>query len=131
MSVSWIFIEICGQGFYEFMDQVELFVCDVNCDEGLVILFVWYIFCFLIIQENVDLDVWCDLDEFFWCFVLLGNDFLMCWLWYMMEGLDDMFVYIKVVLNQILIGILVIVGWMGFGIWQGLYLFEYCDQLYC
>lgn len=86
-------------------------------------LFIKYIFVVFIINENVDLDVCMDFESIF-NYVVLENFFFFI---YIIEGFDDMFVYIKVVMIGFFVIIFIIKGWFNLGIWQGIYFCEFCN----
>lgn len=46
---------------------------------------------------------------------------------YILEGWDDMFVYVKVIIIGVSFIIFIIEGWLNMGIWQGIYFCEFCN----
>jgi len=117
-----------GQGLYEFTREAEAFVRKAGVETGLLTVFVRHTSCSLLIQENADLDVRRDLDQFFRRLVPPSDDPAMGWIVHTLEGPDDMPAHIKAALTQVSIGIPVMAGRPALGTWQGLYLFEHRDR---
>ena len=59
-----------GRGLYDFTLDVEKWITANKFREGLITLFIRHTSASLLIQENADPDVQCDLDAFFkaWLF---------------------------------------------------------------
>ncbi len=113
-----------GPGLYEFTTQVAGFVKDKNVERGILNLFCRHTSCSLLVQENADPDVQVDLKEFFARLVPQGMD----WITHTMEGPDDMPAHIKAAMMPVSLSIPVLEGLVGFGTWQGVYLFEHRVQ---
>lgn len=100
-------------------------VADAGMDTGLLTAFVRHTSCSLVVQENADPDVRRDLEAFFRRLVPAADDPSMDYLVHRFEGADDMPAHIKSALTMVSISIPVIGGRLGFGTWQGIYLFEH------
>ena len=131
MAQTRIIVETNGPGLYAFTSEAEHFVrgalADEGEDEGMLTCFVRHTSCSLVIQENADPDVRCDLQSFFRRLVPPGDDPSMGWLRHTTEGPDDMPAHIRAALTAVSIGVPVSGGAMALGLWQGLYLFEHRD----
>ncbi len=114
-----------GPGLYEFTGEAAGFVQSVADGHGLLTVFVRHTSCSLLIQENADIQVQQDLQEFFRRLVPDADDPGMAYLRHRSEGPDDMPAHIKSALTQTSIGIPVASGRMLLGTWQGLFLFEH------
>lgn len=125
VQVSFI-VYMCGCGFSEIIDEIVQVVVVSGVQMGFVNVFMVYISCLLLISENVDFMVCEDLECWFVC-VVLDGDLLF---WYDVEGLDDMFVYVCLIFIGVSLVVLVYVGCFVLGMWQGLYLWEYCIDVY-
>lgn len=128
MAQTVISVSTRGQGLYEFTREAEAFVRKAGVETGLLTVFVRHTSCSLLIQENADLDVRRDLDQFFRRLVPPSDDPAMGWIVHTLEGPDDMPAHIKAALTQVSIGIPVMAGRPALGTWQGLYLFEHRDR---
>jgi secondary thiamine-phosphate synthase enzyme len=122
---SRISIETKGPGLYEFTDQVMSFVEEAGVETGLLTVFVRHTSCSLLIQENADPGVRCDLDQFFRRLVPSADDPSMDYLVHRIEGADDMPAHIKAALTAVSLSIPVTAGRLVLGTWQGIYLFEH------
>lgn len=58
-------IQTQGPGLTEFTDDVRAFVKAAGIETGLLTLFVRHTSCSILIQENADPDLQCDLQAFF------------------------------------------------------------------
>lgn len=121
-------IETRGAGLYEFTDTVARFVREAAIDVGLLTLFVRHTSCSLLIQENADPDVRCDLATFFARLVPPADDPAMAYLTHRAEGPDDMPAHIKAAVLPVSLSIPVSGGRLALGTWQGIYLFEHRDH---
>lgn len=116
-----------GQGLYEITSEAAAFVRGAEMDVGLLTLFVRHTSCSLLIQENADLNVRRDLDQFFRRLVPPADDPSMRYLVHRDEGPDDMPAHIKAALTATSLSIPVTAGRLALGTWQGIYLFEHRD----
>lgn len=120
MSTS-LLIATHGQGLYDLTSKLNSLVSDANVKDGLCTVFVQHTSASLIIQENADPAVQDDLQN--WLNRLVAeNDSLYT---HTDEGPDDMPAHIKSVLTATSIGIPIIDGRLGLGVWQAVYLWEH------
>ena len=110
-----------GKGFYPFTREVALWVASLKIDTGLLTVFVQHTSASLTIQENADLDVQHDLNEFFNRLVAEDNRLYR----HTCEGPDDMPAHIRAALTLTQLSIPVESGRLALGTWQGVYLFEH------
>jgi secondary thiamine-phosphate synthase enzyme len=122
---SLVTIQTRGQWLYEFTEKAVGFVGQSDIDQGLLTIFVRHTSCSLLIQENADLDVQVDLNEFFKRLVPNSNDPSMRWVSHVMEGPDDMPAHIKASMMPVSLSIPISDGRLVLGTWQGIYLFEH------
>ncbi|MDG1521098.1 MAG: secondary thiamine-phosphate synthase enzyme YjbQ [Yoonia sp.] len=111
-----------GPGLYEFTDQISV------TGSGLLTLFVQHTSCSLLVQENADLEVQTDLQNFFARLVPPTTDPTMYYLTHTHEGPDDMPAHIKAAMMPTHLSIPVVNAQMQLGTWQGVYLFEHRDR---
>lgn len=116
-------IQTSGQGLYEFSDQVAAWVQG----SGTLTLFIRHTSASLLIQENADVAVQTDLQNFFQRLVPPSTDPSMSYLTHIYEGPDDMPAHIKAAMMPVSLSIPVANGQMRLGRWQGIYLFEHRD----
>lgn len=114
-------IATSGPGLYEFTDRLH----PLAQGNGVMTLFVRHTSCSLLVQENADPDVQCDLQAFFQRLVPPADDASMSWLTHTIEGPDDMPAHIKAAMMPVSLTIPVISGRLALGTWQGVYLFEH------
>ncbi|MEQ9039981.1 MAG: secondary thiamine-phosphate synthase enzyme YjbQ [Silicimonas sp.] len=114
-------IATSGPGLYEFTDRLH----PLAQGNGVMTLFVRHTSCSLLVQENADPDVQCDLQAFFQRLVPPADDASMSWLTHTLEGPDDMPAHIKAAMMPVSLTIPVISGRLALGTWQGVYLFEH------
>ncbi|HWJ72354.1 MAG TPA: secondary thiamine-phosphate synthase enzyme YjbQ [Kaistia sp.] len=126
--IETIIVPTSGQGLYEFTDAAEDFLARADIASGLLTLLVRHTSASLLVQENADPDVVCDLKAFFARLVPPATDPSMAYLVHRLEGPDDMPAHIKSALTQVSLSIPVLDGRMMLGRWQGLYLFEHRDR---
>ncbi len=123
-------ITTSGPGLYEFTDRAVRFVREAGAEAGLLTLFVRHTSCSLLIQENADPDVRCDLDAFFRRLVPPADDPSMDYLVHRLEGPDDMPAHIKAALTAVSLSIPIVDARLALGTWQGIYLFEHRSNPY-
>jgi len=110
-----------GPGLYDFTDQVHHFVKKNKLINGILNINILHTSASLIIQENADLDVLHDLNNFFKKLVPMDNKLYK----HTTEGKDDMPAHIKSALTNSHLTLSVKDKKIILGTWQGLYLFEH------
>ena len=118
-------IQTRGQALYEFTNDVARWIAGQG--DGLLTLLVQHTSASLLIQENADPDVQCDLLAYFARLVPPADAPEMSYLTHLMEGPDDMPAHIKASVLPVSLSIPVARGRMMLGTWQGIYLFEHRD----
>ncbi|MGR3434195.1 MAG: secondary thiamine-phosphate synthase enzyme YjbQ [Shimia sp.] len=93
--------------------------------DGLLTVFVRHTSCSLLIQENADPDVLCDLLAWLDRTVPPADDPSMAYLRHRAEGPDDMPAHIKAAFLPTSLQVPVADGRMLLGTWQGLFLVEH------
>jgi len=110
-----------GRGLYEFTRDVEQWLAQNECRDGLLTIHVRHTSASLLIQENADPDVRRDLEAFFARLVPDGDALFV----HTAEGDDDMPAHIRTALTTVNLGLPVRAGLPAFGTWQGIYLWEH------
>ncbi len=110
-----------GRGFYPVTGEVERWVSEQGCREGLLTLLLRHTSASLLIQENADPDVRRDLEAFFARLVPDGDRLFI----HTAEGEDDMPAHVRTALTSVHLSIPVTGGHLALGTWQGLYLWEH------
>src|SRR5437899_10018503 len=105
-----------GRGFYEFTDEVAVWISKSGFKEGLVTLFVRHTSASLLIQENADPDVRRDLESFFSRLVKDGDPLFI----HSSEGEDDMPSHIRTALTAVHLSIPLSQSELALGTWQGI-----------
>ena len=118
-------IQTRGQALYEITEDVARWISGEG--DGLLTLLVQHTSASLLIQENADPDVQCDLLAYFARLVPPADAPEMRYLTHLMEGPDDMPAHIKASVLPVSLSIPVARGRMMLGTWQGIYLFEHRD----
>jgi len=121
-------IQTRGPGLSDFTGEVREFVRRAGVAAGVLTLFVQHTSCSIVIQENADPDVRCDLQEFFRRLAPHTDDPSMSWVKHRTEGPDDMPAHIKAAVLPTSLSIPIIDGKLALGTWQGVYLFEHRDE---
>ena len=111
-----------GTGFTDVSDRVRRFVRDSGIGTGLLTVYVPHTSASLLIQENADPDVLCDLADAFARLAPRNADYR-----HRTEGPDDMPAHIRAALTQTSLSIPVRKGTPALGTWQAVYLFEHRD----
>ena len=114
-------IDTNGQKFYEFTDDVVIWIKKNKFNDGILNLSILHTSASLIVQENADPDVQTDLINYFNKLVPMDNSLYI----HTAEGKDDMPAHIKSSLTNNQITLSIKNGKPLFGTWQGLYLFEH------
>ena len=110
-----------GRGTYEISHVVERIVGASRVGTGLCHVFAKHTSASLMLCENVDPDVCRDLETFMSGLVPDGDPRYR----HTSEGPDDMPAHVRSVLTQTGLSIPVSAGKCGFGVWQGVYLWEH------
>jgi secondary thiamine-phosphate synthase enzyme len=110
-----------GRGLYDFTDQVEAWLSQNRCKDGLLTLHIRHTSASLLIQENADPDVRRDLEAFFARLVPDGDSLYV----HTTEGEDDMPAHVRTALTAVNLSIPVTRGRLALGTWQGIYLWEH------
>jgi secondary thiamine-phosphate synthase enzyme len=110
-----------GRGLYEFTRDVEQWLTQNQCRDGLLTLHVRHTSASLLIQENADPDVRRDLEAFFARLVPDGDALFV----HTAEGDDDMPAHLRTALTTVNLGLPVRAGRPALGTWQGIYLWEH------
>ena len=109
------------QGLYEITEDIQIWAGANALSAGLLTLFIRHTSASLLIQENEDLDVLRDLEDYFAAqapedVALYRHD---------AEGPDDMPAHIKGAITQTHLAVPVIEGELLLGRYQGIFLFEH------
>ena len=110
-----------GRGLYEFTRDVEQWLAQNECRDGLLTIHVRHTSASLLIQENADPDVRRDLEAFFARLVPDGDALFV----HTAEGDDDMPAHIRTALTTVNLSLPVRAGRPALGTWQGIYLWEH------
>jgi secondary thiamine-phosphate synthase enzyme len=110
-----------GRGLYEFTRDVEQWLAQNQCRDGLLTIHVRHTSASLLIQENADPDVRRDLEAFFRRLVPDGDALFV----HTAEGDDDMPAHIRTALTTVNLSLPVRDGKPTLGTWQGIYLWEH------
>ena len=105
-AVHEIALATKGRGLYEFTDEVCWLVQNAKIQTGLVTLHVQHTSASLLIQENADSEVRCDLERFFARLVPDGDPLFR----HTCEGDDDMPAHIRTALTTVNLSIPVTVA---------------------
>jgi secondary thiamine-phosphate synthase enzyme len=112
-----------GPGLYTFTDEARKFLRETALADGLLTCFIRHTSASLLIQENADPDVLCDLETFMRRLVSRDEKLYR----HTAEGPDDMPSHVRSALTQSFLSIPFRGGKLALGIWQGLYVFEHRD----
>jgi secondary thiamine-phosphate synthase enzyme len=110
-----------GRGLYEFTSDVEKWLAQNQCGDGLLTVHLQHTSASLLIQENADPDVRRDLEAFFKRLVPDGDALFS----HTAEGEDDMPAHIRTALTTVNLSLPVRAGRPMLGTWQGIYLWEH------
>ncbi len=117
-------IHVSGQGLHPITDQIQQLMTDQPLQDGLCTLFIRHTSASLVLQENCDLDVRSDLENWFNRLVPEHDPLYT----HVLEGPDDMPAHIKSALTATQISIPFQRGNLLLGTWQGIYLWEHRHQ---
>lgn len=107
-------------GLHESTKSADSWVADSGIREGLLTLFCRHTSASLLIQENAAGAVRRDMERYFARLAPESSDYE-----HDDEGADDMPAHLRTALTQTQLSIPVHAGRMGFGTWQGIFLFEH------
>jgi len=110
-----------GRGLVEITREIEIWLGGEAMENGLLTVFIRHTSASLLIQENADPDVGGDLDRFLTRLVPDGDSLFR----HTAEGPDDMPSHVRAALTQTSLSVPVAGGRLGFGTWQGIYVFEH------
>ncbi len=113
-----------GQRLYEITDRVRSWVVAQGITSGLLTLYIHHTSASLLIQENADVDVLRDLNDFFRRLVPEDTRHYR----HTQEGPDDMPAHIRAALTTTQLAIPVDAGHPDLGRWQGIFLYEHRAQ---
>ena len=116
-----IVLKTKGAGLYVFTKQTQEFINKNKVVNGILNINILHTSASLTIQENADLDVLYDLNNFFKKLVPMDNKLYK----HTTEGKDDMPAHIKTALTSSHLTLSVKDAMIVLGTWQGLYLFEH------
>lgn len=114
-----------GPGLYEFTRQVRDWAEGTGEREALLTLFIRHTSASLLIQENADPEVRCDLTAYLHRLVPPADHPSMAYLTHTHEGPDDMPAHIKAALLPSHLAVPLVAGRLVLGNWQGIYLVEH------
>lgn len=109
------------QGLVEITGKIVAWLAEQKVRDGLLTVFIRHTSASLLIQENVDVEVQRDLEDFMMKLVLESDTNYQ----HDAEGPDDMPAHIKGALTQTHLGIPVSSGRLMLGRYQGIFLFEH------
>lgn len=121
MPTCTLTISTSGKGLHEFTQEVERFVLQSGCEQGLCTLMIRHTSASLTIQENADPSARHDLEAWMDRLVPEGDALYT----HTAEGPDDMPAHIKAALTATTLSIPVMDGRLAIGTWQGIYLWEH------
>ena len=116
-----IVLKTDGQRLYEITDRVRSWVEAQDITRGLLTLYIHHTSASLLIQENADIDVLHDLNDFFRRLVPEDTRHYR----HTQEGPDDMPAHIRSALTTTQLAIPVEGGRADLGRWQGIFLYEH------
>ena len=119
--IEELIVETTGQGLTDITGMLTSLINKSGFQQGLCTVFITHTSASLTIQENADPSARRDLEN--WLNRLVPeHDELYT---HVTEGADDMPAHIKAMLTTTSLGIPVVNGLPGLGIWQGVYLWEH------
>jgi secondary thiamine-phosphate synthase enzyme len=110
-----------GRGTYDVTGQVQAAVRAAGVQTGIVHLFVHHTSASLLINENADPAVHCDLERFLQRLVPDGDPVFE----HDAEGPDDMPAHVRTMLTSVELSVPISAGRLALGTWQGIYLYEH------
>ena len=122
MHQSILRIKTQAKSFTEITNKISEFVAQSKIRTGLCNVFIQHTSASLLITENADPDVRLDLESYLSDLVPESRKYI-----HDAEGKDDMPAHIRTALTETSINIPIVVGQLGLGTWQGVYLWEHRD----
>lgn len=116
-----LYFDTLGQGLHDITQVVCAAVEPAKLNEGLCTLYLRHTSASLLIQENYDVSVREDLQN--WLNRLIPEDDALYT--HTLEGADDMPAHLKTALTAVSLSIPVLAGRLALGTWQGIYLWEH------
>jgi secondary thiamine-phosphate synthase enzyme len=113
-------VDTRGPGFTDISESLDEFLHAAGAEEGLLALFIRHTSASLTVQENVDPDVWSDLQDALMRVAPENAVYR-----HGIEGPDDMPSHIKTMLTDVSLAIPVVGGRMALGTYQGVFLLEH------
>ena len=120
-SLDELRISTRGRGFYEITDHIANWISKKGFQNGLLTIHLRHTSASLLIQENADPDVRCDLETFFSRLAPDGDPMFI----HTAEGDDDMPAHIRTAVTAVNLSIPVSKGRLTLGTWQGIYVWEH------
>lgn len=114
-------IDTPGRRLIDITRRIAAWVGESAIRNGLLTVFVRHTSASLLIQENADPDVQCDLERFFARLVPDGDRLFV----HDTEGPDDMPAHVRSALTQTQLSVPLLDGALALGTWQGIYLYEH------
>lgn len=119
--IQQLFFDTPGQGLLDITQSICSAVMQANIPEGLCTLYLRHTSASLLIQENYDVSVQKDLQNWLNRLVPEADELYS----HTLEGKDDMPAHIKTALTAVNLNIPVLGGELALGNWQGIYLWEH------
>ena len=120
-SIHELVVPTRARGFYEITGDVQRQVADSQITTGLATIHLQHTSASLLIQENADPEVRCDLERFFFRLVPDGDPLFQ----HTSEGDDDMPAHIRTALTCVNLSIPIVGARLSLGTWQGIYVWEH------
>ena len=123
--------ETKGKGFTNITNAINFWIKNNTLKQGILLIFLKHTSCSLIINENADINVLKDLENYMKAivpekkFYPIDKTNKKIEYLHSEEGLDDMPAHIKTMLTSNSLSFSVIDGKLEIGIWQGIYIWEH------
>ena len=114
-------VDTPGRRLIDITRRIEDWVGETGLANGLLTVFVRHTSASLLVQENADPDVQCDLERFFARLVPDGDRLFS----HDTEGPDDMPAHVRSALTATQLSVPLANGRLALGTWQGIYLYEH------
>lgn len=119
-------IQTKGRRLYDISAKVKTWVRDSGIQIGLLTLYIRHTSASLLIQENYDPEVLCDMERFFNRLVPQGDPLFR----HTSEGPDDMPAHVRAALTAVSLSLPVQNAAPRLGTWQGIFLYEHRNRGY-